>query len=150
MCRRTVFIDSNLPVQLAESLRKKSLLVRHVNEINPRMSDTHFQITMLSTDVLLTRDGNQYCKLRDRAIFLGLGAKTRLNFCFVSRPRETLVDEWARGITEFRIKRGRRIYFPNLTSSSSISYLFRLKAKRILCARDVVNLNPLLLSKPHL
>lgn len=108
---RTVLIDSNLPVQLADSLRKKGLSVRHVNEINPRLSDTHIQIIMLPTDVLLTRDGNLYWKLKGKAIFLGLGTKTRCNVAFTSKLKATLADEQERGITEFRIKRGMRMLF---------------------------------------
>ena len=108
---RTVLIDSNIPNQLADSLRKAGLSVRHVNEINPRMSDIHIQIIMLPTDVLLTRDGNLYWKLKGKAIFLGLSTKTRRNVAFTSRLKATLADEQARGITEFRIKRGMRMLF---------------------------------------
>ena len=104
-------IDSNIPIQLADSLRKAGLSVRYVNEINPRMSDTHIQIIMYPTDVLLTRDGNLYWKLKGKAIFLGLGTKTRRNVAFTSRLKSTLADEQARGITEFRIKRGMRMLF---------------------------------------
>jgi hypothetical protein len=109
--QRTVLIDSNLPIQLADSLRKAGLSVRHVNEINPKMSDTHIQIIMHPTDVLLTRDGNLYWKLKGRAIFLGIGIKTRRRIAFASRLKAELADEAARGITEFRIKRGMRMLF---------------------------------------
>ena len=108
---RTVLIDSNLPIQLATSLRKQGLSVRHVNEINPRMSDTHIQIIMYPTDVLLTRDGNLYWKLKSKAIFLGIGSKTRRKVAFASKLKAELDDEQARGITEFRIKRGMRMLF---------------------------------------
>ena len=108
---RTVLIDSNLPIQLADSLRKAGLSVRHVNEINPKMPDTYIQIIMYPTDVLLTRDGNLYWKLKGRAIFLGIGTKTRRKIAFTSQLKANLADEQARGITEFRIKRGMRMLF---------------------------------------
>jgi len=108
---RTVLIDSNLPIQLADSLRRARLSVRHVNEINPRMSDIHVQNIMLPTDVLLTRDANLYWKVKGKAIFLGLGTSTRRNVAFTSKLKATLDDEKKRGITEFRIKRGMRMLF---------------------------------------
>jgi uncharacterized protein with PIN domain len=55
---RTVLIDANLPIELAESLRRGGLSVRHVSEMNGTMSDTHIQIIMWPSDVLLTRDRN--------------------------------------------------------------------------------------------
>lgn len=83
----TVLIDANLPIQLADSLRRKGLRARHVCEIDPEMSDTYIQIIMWPTDILLTRDGNLYWKLKGKAIFLALGTKTRRNIAFVSRLR---------------------------------------------------------------
>lgn len=68
---RTVLIDENLPIALAEALRKKGLSVRHVAEMNRSMSDTYIQIIMYDTDVLLTRDRNLRFKVsKTRAILL--------------------------------------------------------------------------------
>lgn len=74
---RTVLVDANLPIELAESLRERGLSVRHVNEIDPNMSDTHIQIIMYETDVLLTRDRNFRFKLsKSRAILLPATKRT--------------------------------------------------------------------------
>jgi predicted nuclease of predicted toxin-antitoxin system len=68
---RTVLIDANLPNQLAEVLRKKGLSVRHVNEIDRSMRDTHIQIIMYDSDVLLTKDREFRFKLsKSRAILI--------------------------------------------------------------------------------
>ncbi len=109
---RTVLIDANLPIQLADSLRQKGLSVRHVSEINPKMSDTNIQNIMYPTDVLLTRDGNLYWQLgRGRAIFLGLGTKTRRRVAEISRFRKTMEHEQATGAIDLKIQRGMRILF---------------------------------------
>jgi hypothetical protein len=60
---RTVLIDANLPIQLAESLRKKWLQVRHVCEINTKTSDSHIHEIVWPIDVSLMRDSSLYWKL---------------------------------------------------------------------------------------
>lgn len=54
---RTVLVDACVPVHLARALRRAGLSVRHMNEINPRMPDTHIEyLIMLPSDVLITHD----------------------------------------------------------------------------------------------
>ena len=74
---RTVLIDENLPIDLVELLRQKGLSVRHVAEMNRPMSDTHIQIIMYDTDVLLTRDRNLRFKVSKSRAILIKGTKTK-------------------------------------------------------------------------
>lgn len=68
---RTILVDANLPIALAEALRDKGLSVRHVCEMNRRMPDSNIQIIMSETDVLITRDREFRFKLsKSQAILL--------------------------------------------------------------------------------
>jgi predicted nuclease of predicted toxin-antitoxin system len=54
---RTVLVDACVSIRLAKALRKAGLTVRHMNEINPRMPDTHIEaLIMEPADVLITHD----------------------------------------------------------------------------------------------
>jgi predicted nuclease of predicted toxin-antitoxin system len=54
---RSVLVDACVSPRLAKALRAKGLSVRHMNEINKRMPDTHIELFVLEpTDVLITHD----------------------------------------------------------------------------------------------
>lgn len=109
--KRTVVVDANLPVHLAQSLRRKGFSVVHVVEVNPKMPDIQIQAMMRPTDVILTCDRRLYIILRPNAIFLTIGKKTRRRVAFAEKLQSTLEYEQSSGITEFRIRRGMKMLF---------------------------------------
>jgi hypothetical protein len=71
---RSVMVDENLPLALADVLREKGLSVRHVNEMNKPMSDNHILIQMHDTDVLITKDRHfRFVVGKSRSIFIEPG-----------------------------------------------------------------------------
>lgn len=81
---RRVIVDACVSREIANRLRANGLVVRHVVEINPRLSDDQIVALMHSDEVLITRDQKFYRAIgMHRAILLpspsGPGGKTAAN-----------------------------------------------------------------------
>jgi uncharacterized protein with PIN domain len=106
-------IDACLSIHLAKYLREKGLSVRHVSEINPRLSDTHIKYMMLQTDVLLTRDRDFYKQLGNRrAIYCAINTnRRRKRFSWYMMLKQALAYEHANGISDYKVESGMNAFF---------------------------------------
>jgi hypothetical protein len=74
---RRVIVDACVSRDLANSLRSRGLVVRHVVDINARLQDQEIADLMYADEVLITRDNRFYKMLgKDRAILLSAKSDT--------------------------------------------------------------------------